>query len=193
MRHSRSGRSGRRTPDRTNACGRPRRVGKMVDGTHAPDATRRPFSSCDAAVTRRDHGRDVPDARVQLASRPRGRRTQTPISAASDSPLLATALARSFELVAGIALFALSGDRGGRRADSRARPRPAVGFAVELVSLGIALVVLALLLSRRSARAVDGAARGPRRRARRDHRRRPRRSACSSTAPPPRSSSWASR
>jgi two-component system phosphate regulon sensor histidine kinase PhoR len=80
----------------------------------------------------------VPDARV-LSS--------------PDAPLLATALARSFELVAGIALFTLAATAGvvlliPNSASSR------VGFAVELVGLGVALVILALLLSRRSARAV---------------------------------------
>ncbi|HEV7523744.1 MAG TPA: HAMP domain-containing protein, partial [Acidimicrobiia bacterium] len=70
-----------------------------------------------------------------------------------DAPLLATALMRSFELVAGIALFALTATAIvvvliPSSASARA------GFAVELVFLGLALVVLALLLSRRSARAV---------------------------------------
>src|ERR1700686_4610988 len=70
-----------------------------------------------------------------------------------DNPPLATALARSFQLVAGIALFALT-----MTAvvvvllPSSASAR--IGFAVELVTLGVALVMLALLLSRRSARAV---------------------------------------
>jgi two-component system phosphate regulon sensor histidine kinase PhoR len=70
-----------------------------------------------------------------------------------EAPLLETALARSFELVAGFALFALVGtaivvvlipsSSSGR-----------VGFAVVLVGIGIALVALALSLSRRSAYAV---------------------------------------
>jgi two-component system phosphate regulon sensor histidine kinase PhoR len=95
----------------------------------------------------------VADARVQLGTVPADGNV-TRGSAARDSPLLATTLARSFELVAGVALFALTATAGvvvlvPRSAASR------VGFAVELVSLGIALVVLALLLSRRSARAVE--------------------------------------
>lgn len=95
----------------------------------------------------------MPDARVQLGAAPADENA-APISAASDSPLLATALARSFELVAGVALLALTATAAvvvlvPRSAATR------VGFAVELVSLGIALVVLALLLSRRSARAVE--------------------------------------
>ncbi len=74
--------------------------------------------------------------------------------ASAESPLLATALARSFELVAGVALFALAATAVvvvvlPRSTASR------VGFAVELVVIGLALVVLALLLSRRSARAVE--------------------------------------
>ena len=70
------------------------------------------------------------------------------------APLLATALARSFELVAGIALFALVATAAVVvMVPSSAASR--VAFAVELVFLGLALVVLALLLSRRSARAVS--------------------------------------
>jgi two-component system, OmpR family, phosphate regulon sensor histidine kinase PhoR len=70
-----------------------------------------------------------------------------------DNPPLATALTRSFELVAGIALFALTMTAlVVVLVPSSASAR--IGFAVELVSLGIALVMLALLLSRRSARAV---------------------------------------
>ena len=72
----------------------------------------------------------------------------------SDAPLLATALARSFELVAGIALFALVATAAVVvLIPTSAATR--VAFAVELVFLGLALVVLALLLSRRSARAVS--------------------------------------
>jgi two-component system phosphate regulon sensor histidine kinase PhoR len=76
------------------------------------------------------------------------------LSPSADAPLLATALARSFELVAGVALLALVGtavvvvlvpsSSSGR-----------VGFAVVLVAIGLALVALALSLSRRSARAVE--------------------------------------
>src|SRR6478736_4540650 len=71
----------------------------------------------------------------------------------SDAPRLETALAHSFELVAGVALLVLIATAGivvliPRSTTSRA------GFAIELVFLGLALVVLALLLSRRSARAV---------------------------------------
>ena len=70
---------------------------------------------------------------------------------------------RSFELVAGIALFALAATAIVVvlvPSSSAAR----VGFAVELVFVGIALVVLALLLSRRSARRRHATARGARRR-----------------------------
>ena len=70
-----------------------------------------------------------------------------------DSPLLATALARSFELVAGIALFALTGTALVVALVPRSTATR-VGFAVELVFLGVCMVGLSLLLSRRSARAV---------------------------------------
>lgn len=72
---------------------------------------------------------------------------------APENPRLATALARSFELVAGIALFTLTATAlVVVFIPSSAAAR--VGFAIELVTLGFALVALALLLSRRSARAV---------------------------------------
>jgi signal transduction histidine kinase/HAMP domain-containing protein len=71
----------------------------------------------------------------------------------SDAPLLATALARSFELVAGVALFVLVATAAVVvLIPSSATARGA--FAIELVFVGLALVVLALLLSRRSAHAV---------------------------------------
>jgi signal transduction histidine kinase/HAMP domain-containing protein len=95
----------------------------------------------------------VPAGRVQRRHAP-ARPDETPArSRPTESPRLATALARSFELVAGIALFALTTTALvvvllPSSATARA------GFAAELVFLGIALVVLALLLSRRSARAV---------------------------------------
>ncbi|MDQ1380455.1 MAG: hypothetical protein QOJ71_1174, partial [Actinomycetota bacterium] len=95
----------------------------------------------------------VSDVGVQ---RPRAVPARTNVSAlvaTPDSPLLATTLMRSFELVAGIALFALAATAIVVvlvPSSSAAR----VGFAVELVFVGVALVVLALLLSRRSARAV---------------------------------------
>ncbi len=73
--------------------------------------------------------------------------------AAAEAPLLATALARSFELVAGVALLALLATAVVVVVIPTSASRRA-GFAVELVFVGLALVVLALLLSRRSARAV---------------------------------------
>ncbi len=72
----------------------------------------------------------------------------------ADAPRLSTALARSFELVAGIALFALTATALVVVLVPTSAARRS-GFAVELVFVGIALVVLALLLSRRSARAVE--------------------------------------
>ncbi|MCU1466164.1 MAG: multi-sensor signal transduction histidine kinase, partial [Actinomycetia bacterium] len=94
----------------------------------------------------------VNDVRVP---RPRGpaRAKASALVATPESPLLATTLMRSFELVAGIALFALAATASVVvlvPSSSAAR----VGFALELVFVGLALVVLALLLSRRSARAV---------------------------------------
>ncbi len=73
--------------------------------------------------------------------------------AVAEAPLLATALARSFELVAGVALLALIATAVVVVVIPSSASRRA-GFAVELVFVGLALVVLALLLSRRSARAV---------------------------------------
>jgi len=70
-----------------------------------------------------------------------------------ESPLLATALARSFELVAGVTLFALTTTALVVAPVPRSTSTR-VGFAVELVFVGVAMVGLALLLSRRSARAV---------------------------------------
>jgi two-component system phosphate regulon sensor histidine kinase PhoR len=95
----------------------------------------------------------VNDVRVQSRPATPGRTKPSAMVATADSPLLATTLMRSFELVAGIALFALAATAIVVvlvPSSSAAR----VGFAVELVFLGIALVLLALLLSRRSARAV---------------------------------------
>src|SRR5260221_1347857 len=95
----------------------------------------------------------VPDVRVQRAAAAPGDDEEPVRLASSDSPLLATALARSFELVAGIAFVTLVTTAivvmlVPRSASAR------VGFAVELVAVGIALMLLALLLSRRSAQAV---------------------------------------
>ncbi len=95
----------------------------------------------------------MPDVRVPRRTASAGDDQRSLALSLVDAPLLETALARSFELVAGVALFALSAtaivvvlipSTASRR----------TGFAVELVFLGITLVVLALLLSRRSARAV---------------------------------------
>ena len=96
--------------------------------------------------------RGVPDVRVH--GRTAVADDETPLLLPSyEHPRLETALARSFELVAGIAFFALAATAlvvvlVPRSAATR------LEFAIELVFLGIALVVLALLLSRRSARAV---------------------------------------
>ena len=96
--------------------------------------------------------RGVPDVRVRR--RTAGADDETPpLLRSYEHPRLETALAGSFELVAGIALFALAATAlvvvlVPRSAATR------LEFAIELVFLGIALVVLALLLSRRSARAV---------------------------------------
>jgi two-component system phosphate regulon sensor histidine kinase PhoR len=95
----------------------------------------------------------VPEVRVLRPTVAAGEDEPSVLVASPDAPLLATALARSFELVAGIALFALTATAIVVvlvPSSSAAR----VGFAVELISIGLALVVLALLLSRRSARAV---------------------------------------
>jgi two-component system phosphate regulon sensor histidine kinase PhoR len=95
----------------------------------------------------------VTDVRVPRASAAASDRDGSEIVPTLDSPLLATALMRSFELVAGVALFALAATAiVVVLVPSSAAAR--VGFAVELVFLGVFLVVLALLLSRRSARAV---------------------------------------
>jgi two-component system, OmpR family, phosphate regulon sensor histidine kinase PhoR len=97
--------------------------------------------------------RDVPDVCVQRRTTP-GNDTEAPrLLPSSEHLRLETALAGSFELVAGIALFALAATAlvvvlVPRSAATR------LEFAVELVFVGVALVVLALLLSRRSARAV---------------------------------------
>jgi len=97
--------------------------------------------------------RDMPDVCVQRRTTPGGD-TEAPRPLPSSEHLrLETALAGSFELVAGIALFALAATAlvvvlVPRSAATR------LEFAVELVFVGVALVVLALLLSRRSARAV---------------------------------------
>ena len=72
----------------------------------------------------------------------------------SDAPLLATALARSFELVAGVALFALERDRGGRRPDPELGHDPGRRSRSSSCSSGSRSSCLALLLSRRSAHAV---------------------------------------
>lgn len=96
---------------------------------------------------------DVPDVRVPRRPTAVDEDRSTVLFPSPDSPLLATALARSFELVAGIALFALTATAlVAVLIPSSAEAR--VGFAVELVFLGLTLVVLALLLSRRSALAV---------------------------------------
>ncbi|MDQ1476227.1 MAG: hypothetical protein QOE62_1456 [Actinomycetota bacterium] len=95
----------------------------------------------------------VSDLRVQRPRAVPPHAKASALVATPDSPLLATTLMRSFELVAGIALFALAATAGVVvlvPSSSAAR----VGFALELVFVGVALVVLALLLSRRSARAV---------------------------------------
>jgi hypothetical protein len=95
----------------------------------------------------------VPDVRVSRRPNAVDENRPTVVFPSTESPLLATALARSFELVAGIALFALTATALiAVLIPSSAEAR--VGFAVELVFVGAALVVLALLLSRRSALAV---------------------------------------
>jgi two-component system, OmpR family, phosphate regulon sensor histidine kinase PhoR len=71
----------------------------------------------------------------------------------ADAPRLETALAHSFELVAGVALLGLIATAVIVVLIPRSTTSRTV-FAIELVFLGLALVVLALLLSRRSARAV---------------------------------------
>lgn len=95
----------------------------------------------------------MPDVRVQrrTASADDGERSL--VVSPLDAPLLETALARSFELVAGVALFALSATAIVVVLIPTSASRR-TGFALELVFLGVTLVVLALLLSRRSARAV---------------------------------------
>ncbi len=95
----------------------------------------------------------MPDGRVQRRTAPADRDDTSVVLSPVDAPLLATALARSFELVAGVALFALSATAIVVVLVPTSASRR-TGFAVELVFVGFTLVVLALLLSRRSARAV---------------------------------------
>jgi two-component system phosphate regulon sensor histidine kinase PhoR len=97
--------------------------------------------------------RNVPDVCVPRRTTPGDDNEAPRLLPSSEHLRLETALAGSFELVAGIALFALAATAlvvvlVPRSAATR------LEFAVELVFVGVALVVLALLLSRRSARAV---------------------------------------
>ncbi len=96
----------------------------------------------------------MPDVRVHVRTARADEDNKAVVLSSADAPLLATALARSFELVAGVALFALTATALVVVLIPTSASRRA-GFAVELVFLGITLVVLALLLSRRSARAVE--------------------------------------
>ena len=157
MCQSRSGRSGRRIAGAHERLGRARRVGEVVDGRARPDATRGVpgalGSRCDAAVTRPGPWFRRDRRRVERRAATRRRET---ISPAAPAPTVRCSRPRS--------RAASSSSRGSRssrwrrrRSSScwfRARPRLGSASRSSCVSLGLALVVLALLLSRRSARAV---------------------------------------
>ncbi len=113
-----------------------------------------PIAFCDAAVTRPGLAGGVPEVRRPRRTAAGNDDPGLVLAPSADAPLLATALARSFELVAGVAMFALVGTAiVVVLVPSSASGR--VGFAVVLVAIGLALVALALALSRRSAHAVE--------------------------------------